>query len=295
MPDTSVPAWVDDLFSFPTPAAFAALVDIAWRHATRDGYYWSGDVSTYYGFMFDLASSPAAPAGWPAEHYDQPGRPVPRREPPLWAPPEFETFGTDGHGSAFGWVIAAPELGRNDHPVGQVGPDEPGVFALGRDTRAGLEFLLSRAMHRYQERGGPDDHIRQIVDVLSRELDLHPDPRCAVLDRDASIEYDVPEGWRHEESADGVGVLAPADAFADRDPIVDQDVELPAVVTEVTGLLAAGYPATSLLDIRDTFYFSIAVHGDGNVCLSELAHLWKRAYRDLGRPHLAEAVDSIYC
>jgi|SRR5947207_1553805 len=124
---------------------------------------------------------------------------------------------------------------------------------------------------------------------------LHPDPRRGVLDRDACIEYDVPEGWRHEESADGVGVLAPAEAFADRDPIVDQDVALPAVVSEVTGLLAAGYPATALLDIRDTFYFSVAFHGDGNLCLSELASLWERAYRDLGRPQLADAVDSINC
>jgi hypothetical protein len=43
------------------------------------------------------------------------------------------------------------------------------------------------------------------------------------------------------------------------------------------------------------FYYSIMVHGDGERCLSELASVWERAYRDLDRPQLAEAVQSIIC
>jgi hypothetical protein len=74
-----------------------------------------------------------------------------------------------------------------------------------------------------------------------------------------------------------------------------QDTEIEPVVAEATRLLDAGYPATALLDIRDMFYNSIMVHGDGERCLSELAHLWERAYRDLDRPRLAEAVHSIIC
>lgn len=122
------------------------------------------------------------------------------------------------------------------------------MFQLGGDTRAGLEFLLSRTLRWWQEDARYankwwrlDD--RQLIDLLASELDLHPDPRRGV-ESDASIEYDVPAGWRHHDSADGIGVFAPAAAFTDRQPFVDQDVEIEPVVAEAPRRHACWTPAT---------------------------------------------------
>lgn len=287
MSDIAVPAWVDDLFRCPTPAPFARLIDIAWQHAARPGYYDWVDLATHYDFMFDLTTVPASPIGWSPNDDEENRR---RSDPPLWAPPEFETFGSVGNGAYLGWVVTAPELGHNDHPVGQVGPYEPGVFQLGRDTRAGLEFLLSRTLRWWREdpkhanrQWRLDD--RKLIDRLASELDLRPDPDRGI-DSGTPIEYDVPTGWRHHESADGVGVLAPADAFADREPVITRHGQIEPVLTDAAQLLDAGHPATALLGIRDTF------HHTQNF-LTELAPLWERAYRDLGRPQLADAVHTI--
>lgn len=63
---------------------------------------------------------------------------------------------------------------------------------------------------------------------------------------------DVPQGWRHEPGADGIGVLAPADAYADQRPVVaGPRLELESIAAACW--LDAGYPAAALLALRDTF------------------------------------------
>jgi hypothetical protein len=290
VPDIAAPTWIDDLFRWPTPSPFARLIDIAWREITTQGFYHWVDMSTHFGFM-DLTAVPAAPAGWPAG--DDSGEAEDRRqsEPPLWAPPEFETFGKFDNGGYVGWVVAAPELGWPDHPVGQVGPDEPSVFQLGQDTKAGLEFLMSRSLRWWQGYDTWTDQLRdKLVAQVARVagvLDIHPDPARGV-DSDEPIHYDVPAGWRHRNSADGVGVLAPADMFADRDPVIAQNDEIKPVLADAADLLDAGYPASALLGIRETY------HHSGGCYLGELAPLWERAYHALGRPQLADVVHKLY-
>ncbi len=288
MSDTALPRWVDDLFRYPTPPPFAALIDIAWRDVTRDGCYYWLDLATYFNCMFELTAVPASPEGWPPADDAEESRRRPT-DPPLWAVPEFETFGNLSNGAHLGWMVGAPELERTDHPVGQLGPYEPGVVQLGRDTRAALQFLLSRTLRWWREDTRHADEPwrlddRRLIDRLARDLGLHPDADLGV-DPNVSIEYEVPAGWRHHLSADGVGVLAPAHTFTQREPVTwHDDIEL--VLADVGRLLDAGFPATALLEIRDTFHHT-------RLYLPELAPLWERAYYDLGRPGLAAAVYSI--
>ncbi|MFC7582664.1 hypothetical protein ACFQYP_01755 [Nonomuraea antimicrobica] len=285
MTDSPPPAWTDDLFRFATPSAFAALVEIAWQANTQDEYYDTCMMQTHYDFMFDLWAIPRPPQGWEdqegSEFVDVPP------EPPFFATPEFVPFGSLGDGTCIGWAVPAPELGGADHPVVLVGPDEPGAVVVGQDTRAGLEFMLSRTLRRWRERP-PSRDDRELLDRLVAEVGLRPDPDRE-LATDAPIPFEVPAGWRHESSADGIGVLAPDDAFTDEGAVV-ADVPwgkpwaLEPVLDDASQLLDAGYPATALLGLRDTFHTSYPY-------FSELRPLWARAYRDLGRPQLAEDLD----
>ncbi|MEJ3746946.1 hypothetical protein WEI85_27125 [Actinomycetes bacterium KLBMP 9797] len=305
---SSPPRWVDDLFPFPTPQAFRTLIDIAWEREyefyLENGSYDFIELSTRFDFMFDLERFPAPLDGW------DPGYPEfteECRQPsaPMFATPEFVPFGSLGTGSCVGWLVPAPELQRPDQPVALASGHFGGVTWLGPDTRTGLEVMLSWTLRRWRE--DPKhwaDTIaseRPLVDRLAAELGVHPDPDKAyigsswkgttvVMDEEYEIVFDVPQGWHHAEGADGIGVLAPSDAFSGREPIVpyqrvESGEDLEPALADAARALDAGYPATALLGIRDTFEATPSCY------FAELKPLWARAYRDLGRNHLTETLD----
>ncbi len=259
----SAPAWVDDLFPFPTPPALRVLVDIAWQHAydryREDGSFDHTLVESHYDVMFDLAAVPRPPEGCDCypEFTERSRQPV----PPMYATPEFVPFGALGDGGDVGWLVPAPELQRLDHPVALASGHDHGVTLIGADTRAGLEFMLSRVLRRLRADPVPtpppgrdpagwlarnqwrvDARARHqgLVDRLAAELGVHPDPdRCPpgshwdgtalVRDTDGGVAFDVPAGWRHEPGADGIGVLAAAGAYAGADPVVVAGLPLEVV------------------------------------------------------------------
>lgn len=125
----------------------------------------------------------------------------------------------------------------------------------------------------------------EIRDSLIAALDLRPDPDSVtgrfVL---GPAEYPVPDGWRRFPTSDWTGVLAPADAFAGRDPVShDTFKPLQPVLDDVARLLDDGYPATALVELKDAF--------SAGASFARLKELWQRAYRMLGRPALVEALD----
>lgn len=296
MTDSTPPPWVDDLFPFPTPPALRTLIDIAWQ---ENESYDSSLLETHYDFMFDLAVTPRPPDGGDAcpESTGQ------GRQPwlPHYAPPEFVPFGSLGDGGDIGWLVLAPELGRPDHPVVLAGGHDHGVTLIGADTRTGLEFMLSRALRRWREDpvpeppAGRDPEVwlaqnkwridgraqdRRLVDRLAAALRVHPETVREDVEHD--IVFDVPEGWRHEPGADGIGVLAPADAYAERQPVAAEDPALEPELIAAACWLDDGHPATALLALKDTFV-------NGPSCyFADLRPLWERAYRDLGRPEHAD-------
>ncbi|MBT2233442.1 hypothetical protein [Nonomuraea sp. NEAU-A123] len=319
MTASTPPPWVDDLFPFPTPPALRTLIDIAWQDAydfyeENESYDYTLLVS-HYDFMFDLATIPRPPDGCDAypEFADQDRQ----LSLPHFATPEFVPFGSLGDGGGVGWLVPAPELGRLDHPVALANGHEHGVTPIGADTRTGLEFMLSWALRRWHEDPDPEPPAwrdadvwlaqnqwridarakdRRLVDRLSAELRVHPDPdrtfpgswwEGATVRKDAEydIAFDVPEGWRHEPGADGIGVLAPADAYADREPVAADRPPLGPELIAAECWLDAGYPATALLALKDTFV-------NGPSCyFADLKPLWERAYRDLGRLEYAAHLD----
>lgn len=320
MSESPAPPWRDDLFPFPAPAAFRTLIDIAWQHGyasyLEEGTYDHTQVTCHYDFMFDLERVPRPLDGWceSAEFFQS-------RSHPMFAPPEFVPFGSLGDGGCVGWIVPAPELEHLDHRVALASGHDHGVTMIGADTRAGLEFMLSWTLRRWRERPeltppawrDPEVWLTQnqylieariedhrLLDRLATELDLHPDPDKAyagsswdgtVVKQDVEFEiaFDVPEGWRHARGADGIGVLAPFDAFADCDPVVaDLNLSnelLEAVLSGAADALDAGHPATALLGLKDTFVNSPTCY------FADLKPLWSRAYRDLGRIQFVERLD----
>ncbi|PUB25503.1 hypothetical protein C8K30_107256 [Promicromonospora sp. AC04] len=322
MTESTPPPWVDDLFPFPTPPALRTLIDVAWQ-AAYDFYRENESfdhtlLESHYDFMFDLEATPRPLAGWDAyPEVDDQDR---RLRVPHFATPEFVPFGSLGDGGSVGWLVPAPELGRLDHPVVLASGHDHGVTQIGPDTRAGLEFMLSRALRRWREDPDPEPPAwrdrdvwlaqnqwridsrakdRGLVDRLAAELGVHPDPEltspgsrwsgtAVQQDSEFDIVLDVPEGWRHEPGADGVGVLAPADAYNDREPVVyfsSWESSLEPALATAEHLLDTGYPASALLGLKDVF-----VNAETS-CFADLKPLWARAYRDLGRPGHAERLD----
>ncbi|WP_331772603.1 hypothetical protein OG948_54885 (plasmid) [Embleya sp. NBC_00888] len=265
--------------------------------------------------MFDLATIPRPPEG--CDSYPESTNQDRQPSLPHFATPEFVSFGSLGDGGDVGRLVPAPELGRPDHPVALANGHQPGVTLIGADTRTGLEFMLSWALRRWRADPVPEPPAwrdadvwlaqnrwridarakdRSLVDRLAAELGVRPDPdrifpgssweRTTVRkDTEFDIVFDPPEGWRHEPGADGIGVHAPADAYADRRPVVADHPLLEPELVAASCSLDAGHPATALLALKDTFV-------NGPSCyFADLKPLWKRAYRDLGRPEYADRLD----
>jgi hypothetical protein len=269
--------------------------------------------------MFDLDRFPRPLDCW--HGYPKFSDEGPQPTIPMFATPEFVSFGALGTGAYIGWLVPAPELERLDHPAALASGHDYGVTWIGEDTTTGLEFMLSWTLRRWREQpelappAGRDPKVwlaqnqylidahaedRRLLDRLATELGVHPDPDRSYagsswngpsvrLDDEFEIVFDVPEGWRHEHGADGIGVLAPSNAFADRDPVV-ADLTVPneslePVLIDATRTLDAGHPATALLGLKDTFV------GSATCYFADLKPLWSQAYRDLGRIQYAERLD----
>lgn len=291
------PPWVDDLFSFPTPPALRTLIDIAWQAAytffEENESYDYGLLQTHFDFMFDLTRFPKPPDGCDGyPEFTESARPLTL---PLYATPEFVPFGALGTGGYVGWLVPAPELGHADHQVVLASGHEHGYTLIGADTRTGLEFMLSWALRRSRN--------RERVDRLAHELGVQPDPdrvyrgsswdgSSVVRDEQVAIEFDAPDGWRHAPGLDGIGVLAPAAAFAERDPVIADPLyleeTLEPALADAARSLDAGCPATALLGLKDSF---VDTPSDA---LEPAKPLWARAYNDLGRPELAKRLDLMW-
>jgi hypothetical protein len=198
--------------------------------------------------LFDLAGYARRPV-WPdAGRHSYP-----------CTPPELFAVGAAGvDGIHDGFVVHAPELPANDYPLAVLNPmsASDGIRALGATAREGLSRLVASAL---------EDPRREAAarDIASR-LGLTParGPSFGVYSPALpALEPVVPAGWRHETSTDGVGVLAPVEAFR-----------------PVAGRAA---PATALLRARQAL-----AHHDGSKATAVRAMI--DAYRQLGRGLLAE-------
>jgi hypothetical protein len=327
MPETTEPSWGDHPLPDPVPEAWHAVVATIRAEVDR---YAGGDRHKLATRSWALTLLSLRPDGdWAFPTFP---RQVVRPAVAFAAPPELVPFvrldgdrtGYVGYGRSasgwLGWVIAAPELGRPDHPVALVDLDWPAsVHGLGKDTRAGLAMYFSllsildmpewlgmdSSVGSYQGwMRQVDEDIAKIWNALGLEHPRFPEPGSPGWPPswfDRRPELDVPPGWRHEPCADNVGVLAPADAFTaerPRLPRPGQPIDLAELLADAERLLDAGAPASALLLVKEAF-----VRGEnerrrkrnaqGQQDVDRLKPLWVRAYTDLGRPQLADRVDLV--
>ncbi|MGH1347576.1 MAG: hypothetical protein ACRBN8_38825 [Nannocystales bacterium] len=245
--DLDVAACLADAYGVKPPRVLVDLAQTAFVHATREGFVNDTDYLSYGGLGFDLAGFAQRPV-WPdCEPHSYP-----------CTPPELFVFGSPGvDGIHYGFLVYAAEL--QPYPFAALNP---------MSTRSGVRAL-----------GATDDE---------RGALLGPGRSGAAVFDPAwpAVEPVVPEGWRYVTTSDGVGVLAPKEAFGDR-PMVDVGyyAALAPVERAATRALMQGHPATSLRVLRE--FFANNHQGDA-VSARAVLRLMAQAYRALDRPLLAD-------
>lgn len=241
------------------------------------GFYWGGSTRKFFGF----------------ESYGS------GRYPKV--PPEFFPFASLGaDGIYYGYVVHAPELSRINPPIGIFDPipdQDQGVTLLGNDFEDALDKLLSEALGFYST-----DEELEIIHAIAALLNLQPHPdkqNPHYMEYRNPILPAIPSGWHYEPSSDGIGVLAPRDAFIENSPTCEswsfdivqgkgypvlQDID--AALQFVEELLSSNTPGSALFVLRELYWRD----GDDRIFLQS-KDLWKDAYFQLQRPLLSNVVE----
>jgi hypothetical protein len=214
-------------------------------------------------------------------------------------PPELFPIGNMGvDGVHYGYVIRAPEIPMPDYPMGQLCPiDGDGVQLLGRDTREAFENMLSFGMESRREcedefEPGEIKAFRRRVAAISSALQISPHPskasrRYGPGGNGQPVLPEVPIGWRHAPTSDGVGVLAGSELFG-ADGLTMPDPNDPsAFVDQGQRALETGFPAAALAYFREGYWHCWT----DQEWVQPLAQRMSECYRRLGRPSLAEVLE----
>jgi hypothetical protein len=208
-------------------------------------------------------------------------------------PIEFFPFlATGGDGHCYGYVIHAPELGAVDYPMGSMVPGErDGVIFAGNTTLAAIENIIAY-MH-----SGPDSFDDIDVRWLA-SIGLHPEPSKAQYARwHTGTNYarpspQLPAGWRHVMTSDGIGVVAAASAFSGKAATaLPEDAPLTHYMAAADAEAAAGYHASALLHLKEVWwrwYFS------QDADMRQVKRRLVEAYHNLGKTRLADAMNEYY-
>jgi hypothetical protein len=214
-------------------------------------------------------------------------------------PPELFPFAKTGVGGVhLGHVVHAPELAAADYPVGELSPSGPsGVSLVGRTTAEAFENLLSRqralglapTLSRAEARRVEDRRAR-----LVRALAIDPQVdrwrrRYDAEGKGLPLIPEVPEGWRHVMTSDGVGVLAPEEAFPGRPVTLPKPgVHFGHFISTAREALMLDWPAQALRCLKEGWWTAGSQEG----AIAQLAPMLIETYELLGRRSLADIVES---
>jgi hypothetical protein len=208
--------------------------------------------------------------------------------------PELFPFASPGvDGMQYVLLVHAPELELEEYPIAEWAPmDFDSVLTvLGDDLRSGLETIAGydSAFERVEKPElGSDALARRLHEAIGLSLERKAFARgewqCYVPN--------VPSGWHFEASRDGVGVLAPRDAFRgdevhgfdSRSTMREARDNVSATIDAGIERLNAGYPASAMLAFRRAAGVGYESAEEAN----RLFEAWARSYEQLGRPLLAE-------
>lgn len=215
-------------------------------------------------------------------------------------PPELFPFAKTGVGGVhLGHLLHAPELERDDYPVGELSPSGPvGVLLVGRTTAEAFENLISRQILRGMSPSlsrGEQRKNEARRDRLVQTLGIEPraDQWRRRYDDDGKgvpIEPDVPEGWLHVMTSDGVGVLAPEEAFPGREVSLPKPgVHFGHFLSTAREALMLDWPAQALRCLKEGWWTAGAQEG----AIAQLAPMLMETYELLGRRLLADVVEGL--
>ena len=211
-------------------------------------------------------------------------------------PPELFPIGdTGGDGEHYGYILYALELPSDDFPMGLLVPgDGYGVRYLGRSTREAVENIVAYQYGDALEEV-PDD-VRKVLSKLRIRIDPSRAHRVGWLvgnEWQRVPPRQIPRGYRHVMTSDGVGVLASAKAFG-KDALTP--IDRPAPPSHY--LAAAERAIGAKADAAALFYLKEGRAG-ANVDrenpeslkdFRKLIALLAKTYRKMGRGLLAKYV-----
>jgi hypothetical protein len=202
-------------------------------------------------------------------------------------PPEFFPFASLGvDGMHYGYVIHDPQSFLEDYPVGEICPmDRGGVCLVGRGTKDALENLATEVIC---------EGVRDPEKVLHlcRKLGLEPDEEKAEFRYGADgdglpIIPDVPSGWIHVASADGIGVLAPSEQFDPKMARTTSTRSADELLSAAEQAFLEDFPASALYYLREGYWYNWT----NNSWALRFSGLLQTVYTALDRPRLAEVVE----
>ncbi|MFI5301410.1 MAG: hypothetical protein ACHREM_25265 [Polyangiales bacterium] len=205
-------------------------------------------------------------------------------------PPEYVPFGWTGYdGVSFGFLVHGPELQERELPLVVADPyrHDEGARRLADDFRIALERTASWPLRHEEEPDAETDALRARLVAM---FGIAPTrAKAKPFGRLPAREPAVPPGWHHRQGLDGVGVLAPKEAFAPQHrrprtpkrPPRGRAIDVEAVVESARRHVADGHPASAVSVANDAY------HAVSGFCIREifgaLLPVRLEAYGALGR------------
>jgi hypothetical protein len=205
-------------------------------------------------------------------------------------PPELFPIASMGvDGVHFGYVIHAPEIAADDHPIGEICPmDSDGVILLGNTTQEALENLAGDVVE-----GENDEQQLQEILHLYELFALRPtqEPnkiRYTQYGNGLPVIPKIPANWLYVPTSDGIGVLAPLEKFRSESfPSIENQFEPDEYLEYSDRALFEDFPATALYYLREGFWNNWANNVDARSFSSRMIE----TYMKLNRSVLAEVVE----
>ncbi|MFK7933078.1 MAG: hypothetical protein AB8G22_06175, partial [Saprospiraceae bacterium] len=158
---------------------------------------------------------------------------------------------------------------------------------LGNGIKSDLENLINY-FHQHNDYADIDLNL---IKSLGLNLPAEPVAERWIVDSGKLIEpipIDIPQGYQYEMTNDGVGVLAPKEAFLEN-PIIGKWTETNKSLEKVTSFIE-NKPATALVVLKNVLYELYHSPIDVVHSLKETLVLSEMAYRNLRKIELAERV-----
>jgi hypothetical protein len=208
-------------------------------------------------------------------------------------PAEFFPFlATGGGGIHYGYLVHAPELQQEDHPVIDYDPGGRYVRYCGNTTAEGIETIISW-LHA-------DEGFADIDIPFLNSIGIFPAAEKKERAFYSNYSYDdlvglplsMPDGWSFRMTYDGVGVLAPGELFGADDRSWDFASSIDDMTAEAQRCIDQGFFASALYHLRQAWWLK---HGDSSrEKLRQTRDMMVKVYRLMGRDAFARTLEEEY-